>query len=202
MEATGPRIAPLPPGEWDDRQSRLLERLPGGRQAPLHIFATLARADDELFRRWLGFGGALLAGNLHGRLRELVVLRTAHRFGGRYEWAQHVRLGEAEGISRDEMAVLGDGDGRGLDAVAWSPLERAALAAVDETADAGAVSDATWAVLSTELGESELIELLLLIAHYLMLTSVLRSLQIEVEPWAEALAAGVPGGPAAAAGAG
>ncbi len=28
----------------------------------MHIFTTLGRADPELFRRWLGFGGALLAG--------------------------------------------------------------------------------------------------------------------------------------------
>jgi alkylhydroperoxidase family enzyme len=196
--ATGPRIAPLPPSDWDERQSRLLERLPGGREAPLHIFATLARADDELFRRWLGFGGALLGGSLPGRLRELVILRTAYRFGGRYEWAQHLVLGEAEGISRDEMAVLGgagSAEGPGLDAVAWTPLERAALRAVDETADAGAVSDSTWAELASAMRESELIELLLLIAHYLMLTSVLRSLRVELEPRAEALARSVPGGP-------
>ena len=48
-----------------------------------------------------------------------------------------------------------------------------------------------------ELDDGELIELLMLIAHYLMLTTVLRSLRVELEPRAEALALGVPGGPAA-----
>ena len=83
-----------------------------------------------------------------------------------------------------------------LDAVEWSPLERAALRAVDETADDGAVSDATWDGLADDLDESELIELLMLIAHYLMLTTVLRSLRIPLEPRAEALAqrAGRSGG--------
>ena len=113
----------------------------------MHIFTTLGRADPELFRRWLGFGGALLAGSLPGRLRELVILRTAARFGGRYEWAQHIELAEAQGVTPDELA---GGErrrcGRRLDAVEWSPLERAALRAVDETADDGTVSDATWAV--------------------------------------------------------
>jgi hypothetical protein len=47
------------------------------------------------------------------------------------------------------------------------------------------------------MGEGELIELLMLIGHYLMLTTVLRSLRIELEPRAEALARSVPGGPAA-----
>ena len=186
----------MPAGEWDERLIRLLERSPGGTVEPMHIFTTLGRADAELFRRWLGFGGALLSGRLPGRLRELVVLRTACRFGGRYEWAQHIELGAEQGVTPAELAALGDVAG-GLDAVAWSPLERAALGAVDETADDGAVSDATWEALAALLDAGELIELLMLIAHYLMLTTVLRSLRIELEPRAEALARAVPGGPAA-----
>ncbi len=74
-------------------------------------------------------------------------------------------------------------------------MERAALRAVDETADEGAVSDATWNALAGQLSESELLELLLLIGHYMMLTTVLRSLRLPLEPRAEALAEQVPGGP-------
>ncbi len=148
MTAPGPRIAPLPREQWDERLTRVLEASPGGADEPMHIFATLARANPpnpELFRRWMGFGASLLGGGLSGRLRELVILRTAYRFDGRYEWAQHLEMGEAQGVTRPEMAALGDGAEGGLDAVPWSPLERAALQAVDDTADEGAVSDATWA---------------------------------------------------------
>jgi alkylhydroperoxidase family enzyme len=163
----------------------------GRAQEPLHIFTTLARAPEELFRRWLGFGGALLAGTLPARLRELVILRTAYRFDGRYEWAQHIELAEQTGVSRQEVTALG-GD---LATAPWSPLERAALEAVDETASLGAVGDATWSALAGELDEGELIELLMLIGHYLMLTTVLRSLQLPLEPRAEAMAASVAAGP-------
>lgn len=193
MPETGPRLPPLPAGEWDERLTRVLELSPGGTEEPMHIFATLGRADPELFRRWLAFGGALLAGRLPARLRELVILRTAFRFDGRYEWAHHIEMGGEAGVTAAELAALG-GD---LHTAAWTPLEGAALRAVDETADAGAVSDATWAALADELAESELIELLMLIAHYMMLTTVLRSLQIQLEPRAEVFAGSVPGGPAA-----
>jgi|HubBroStandDraft_6_1064221.scaffolds.fasta_scaffold616892_2 4-carboxymuconolactone decarboxylase len=193
MVETGPRIPPLPAGEWDERLTRVLELSPGGIEEPMHIFATLGRADPELFRRWLAFGGALLSGRLPGRLRELVILRTAFRFGGRYEWAHHVEMGEAAGVTQAELTALGGDLGTG----AWTPLEDAALRAVDDTADAGAVSDATWAELANHLDESELIELLMLIAHYMMLTTVLRSLQVQLELRAEAFAERVPGGPAA-----
>ena len=120
-------------------------------------------------------------------------MRTAYRFDGRYEWAQHISLAERAGLSRQEITALG-GD---LGTADWSPFERAALDAVDETADEGVVSDATWSVLAAGLSEGELIELLMLIAHYLMLTNVLRSLRVQLEPRAETVASSVPAGPGA-----
>jgi 4-carboxymuconolactone decarboxylase len=192
MTAPGPRIEPLRPDQWDERLTRLLTASPGGTAEPMHIFTTLAHQPD-LFRRWLGFGGALLAGHLPGRLRELVILRTAYRFDGRYEWAHHIELGEAQGITRDEIAALG-GD---LSVIEWDPLERAVLTAVDETADGGGVSDETWAALAEHFDSGDLVELMMLIAHYMMLSTVLRSLGVRLEPQAEELANGVPGGPAA-----
>jgi alkylhydroperoxidase family enzyme len=192
MTVDEPRIAPLPSSEWDDRLTRLLAASPGGTADPMHIFTTLSQA-PELFRRWLGFGGALLSGQLSGRVRELVILRTAYRFDGRYEWAHHIDLGEAQGITRAEIEALG-GE---LDTVHWDGFERAALAAVDETADQGAVTDDTWAALAGRLGNDELLELLMLIAHYLMLSTVLRSLRVQLEPSALALAESISGGPVA-----
>jgi 4-carboxymuconolactone decarboxylase len=192
MTAEEPRIAPLPSIEWDDRLSRLLAASPGGTAEPMHIFTTLAQA-PELFRRWLGFGGALLSGRLSGRLRELVILRTAYRFNGRYEWAHHLELGAAQGITPAELKALG-GD---LSTVDWEPFERAALAAVDETADEGAVADDTWSILAARLDDGDLVELLMLLAHYLMLSTVLRSLRVPLELSAQVLADGVAGGPPA-----
>jgi len=190
----GPRIAPLPPDQWDDRLSRLLAASPGGTSEPMHIFTTLAK-NPELFRRWLGFGGALLAGTLPARLRELLILRTACRFDGAYEWAQHLDIGAKAGLSAAEMTAVG-GD---IDAVAWDPIERAALDAVDETAAAGSIADGTWATLAGAFSEAELLELLMVIGHYLMLTTVLRSLRVELEPRAIALAERIATGPGGAA---
>jgi alkylhydroperoxidase family enzyme len=170
----------------------MLEATGGGTAEPMNIFTTMARQPD-LFRRWLAFGGALLFGSLPRRLSELVILRTAYRFDGRYEWAQHVEMGAAAGVTHEEMAALGGS----LNDIAWDPVERAALDAVDETKDAGAVSDATWATLARAFSDGELLELLMLISHYLMLTYVLRSIRLEVEPRAIAIAEAVPGGPPA-----
>jgi alkylhydroperoxidase family enzyme len=187
-----PRIEPVPRSQWDERLTRLLASAPGGTEEPMHLFTTLAQ-QPELFRRWLGFGGALLSGQLPGRLRELVILRTAYRFDARYEWAHHIALAEAQGITGAETAALG-GD---LSVLEWDPLERAALAAVDETAEGGAATDATWSVLARSLSAADLVELFMLIGHYVMLSTVLRSLRVPLEPSAVALADGVAGGPPA-----
>jgi alkylhydroperoxidase family enzyme len=169
-----------------------LTAAPGGTEEPMHLFTTLAH-QPELFRRWLGFGGALLSGRLPGRLRELVILRTAFRFDAPYEWAHHIELAEEQGVSRDEVAAVG-GD---LALVDWDPFERAALGAVDETKEAGAVSDGTWAVLAQHLEAGDLIELVMLVGHYVMLSTVLRSLRLPLEPSAAAPADAVAGGPSA-----
>lgn len=190
MSPEPPRIAPVPRSEWDERLQRLMDAVPGGSFEPMHIFTTLAH-QPELFRRWLAFGGVLLSGQLPGRLRELVILRTAYRFDGQYEWAHHLELGAAQGITSSELVALG-GE---LSSVEWDPFERAALRAVDETADDGSVTDATWSILSAHLNAGDLIELLMLIAHYLMLSTVLRSLRVPLEPSAQALADDIAGGP-------
>jgi len=192
MTAGPPRIEPVPSDQWDERLTRLLTSAPGGTEEPMHLFTTLAH-QPELFRRWLGFGGALLAGRLPGRLRELVILRTAYRFDAPYEWAHHIELAEAQGIGGAEVAAVG-GD---LAVVDWDPFERAALAAVDETKDQGAVADVTWSVLAGRLDRADLVELVMLIGHYVLLSTVLRSLRLPLEPSAAALAEGVAGGPPA-----
>jgi alkylhydroperoxidase family enzyme len=192
MTAGPPRLEPVPSAQWDERLTRLLTSAPGGTEEPMHLFTTLSH-QPELFRRWLGFGGALLSGHLPGRLRELVILRTAYRFDARYEWAHHIELAGAQGISGAEIAALG-GD---LSVQDWEPFERAALAAVDETKDAGAVSDATWSALAQHLDAADLVELVMLVGHYILLSTVLRSLRLPVEPSAAALAEGVAGGPPA-----
>ena len=95
--AATPRIEPLPREDWDDVLTRVLEGSSGGTQEPMHIFTTLARAPGELFRRWLGFGGAPpgwdSAGSpaRAGRLAHGLPLRRALRVGpahlaGRARW--------------------------------------------------------------------------------------------------------------------
>ncbi len=179
-----PRIPPLRREELTADQRALL----GGVVAAdvdgaVNIFATLVR-HPGLFRRWLPFGGKLLAGKLPARDRELLVLRTAWRCRADYEWGQHVRIARAAGITDAEIArVAGTVDDRG-----WDGFDAVLLRAADELHDDARIGEPTWAALADRYDERQLIEVPMLVGHYHLVAFTLNSLGVLREN-------GVPGLP-------
>jgi 4-carboxymuconolactone decarboxylase len=169
-----PRIPPLRPDEATDEQRELLAAVG---TPPLNIFATLARYPG-LFRKWLPFGGKLLAGGkLSARDREIVILRAAFRCGARYEWGQHVAIAGAAGLTTDEILAVAAGPA----APGWSEDDATLLRAVDELHDDHGISDATWAKLAGRCTTEQLIEIPMLAGAYAMLAGVLNSLGVQPE---------------------
>jgi 4-carboxymuconolactone decarboxylase len=184
--ADDPRIPPLPPEEWDGEIKRILEAIPGGVENRLgdnNIFPTLAR-HPELFRAWLRFGGYLLtSGELPGRDRELLILRTAVNCRSSYEWGQHVRISLAGGIDRETIERVLEGPA----ADGWSPHEAALLRAADELHRDSRVSDETWNALGETYDTEKLIETTLVVGHYEMLAGALNSFGVELDEGLEPL---------------
>jgi 4-carboxymuconolactone decarboxylase len=176
-EASGvPRITPLRPEELTDDQRELL----GGGGPQLNIFLTLARYPG-LLRKWLPFGGKLLAGGkLSPHDRELVILRSAFRSGARYEWAQHVAIARTAGLTTEEIRRVATGDIGSGDA-AWSDADATLLRAVDELHDDHCIGGDTWNALASRYGTEQLIEIPMLAGHYAMLAGVLNSLGVQPE---------------------
>jgi 4-carboxymuconolactone decarboxylase len=181
-----PRIPPLGENEGDPEIRDMLNALPQGADGAVgeyNIFRTLARHPD-LFRSWLPFGGYLLVGGkLPARDRELMILRTAVRCRSSYEWGQHVRISERMGIEREAIDRVLEGAG----AEGWSELESALMRAVDELHDDSRISDSTWAALSREYDETQLIELTMLIGQYHMVAFGLNSLGVQLDDGLESL---------------
>ena len=154
----------------------------GGRQASaMNVFSTLVR-HPGLFRRWLAFGGQLLAGELAARERELLILRTGWLCRAEYEWGQHVVIGKAAGLSEDDVARIKEGPG----APGWDPFDAALLRAADELHDDSCISEATWSVLADRYDEHQLIEVLMVVGQYHLVSFALNSLGVQRE-------LGVPG---------
>lgn len=162
------RITPQPPEEWhDDARAALAQVVPTGAPRPVRLPAVIAR-HPTLLPPYLEWAKAVaLRGVLAPRDAALVVLRTGHRWSSGFEWGVHVGTATARGLVDDaDLAALriGPADAR------WSAHERALLAAVDELVDEGTVHDDTWAVLAAALDDAALVELVLTVGHYTMLS--------------------------------
>ena len=176
-----PRIPPLAPDELTDEQRELVGRVD---LAPsLHIFTTLAR-HPALMRRWLPFGGKLLrGGTLTARDRELVILRVAWLCRAAYEWAQHVNIAKAAGLTDEEILRVPGGP----DVAGWPDDDQTLVRAVDELHTDQCISDGTWAALTNRYTEKQLIELPMLAGHYALLAGCLNSWGVQPESGGPAL---------------
>jgi 4-carboxymuconolactone decarboxylase len=173
-----PRIPPLPPAQRDERTEEFLRSLRAEPDGPdLNIFATLAR-HPRLLKRWSAFGGTLLyGGELPGRERELLILRTAWNCRADYEWGQHVRIAGDAGLTDEEIGRVAAGP----EAPGWSEQDAVLLRAADELHDVARIGDETWRSLAATWSELQLIEVCMAVGQYHLVAFTLNSLGVERE---------------------
>ena len=172
------RVPPLPAEEWDDNVRRALSViLPEDRLNPEDAgtaLSTLAR-HPSLTKAFLRFSTHLLFRNsLDTRTRELAILRTAHRKQCSYEWAHHVLIAKAEGLTDDEISGVQLG-------TLGSDSDQIVLDAVDELDGQARISDATWAALCERYDERQRMDLVFTIGGYGLLAAAYNTFGIEPE---------------------
>jgi alkylhydroperoxidase family enzyme len=172
------RLPPLPADRWDDRTRDAFKALlPRARRNPDGAgpaMGPLARHPD-LTEAYLGFSVYLLfRSTLPPRIRELTILRIAHRRGCAYEWVHHSRFGQEAGLTLDEIDAVTRGE-------ADDDFERLVLAAVDELDDKSELSDETWAALSEQLDEKQRMDLVFTVGGYVLLAMALNTFGVQPE---------------------
>ncbi|MFF0490130.1 carboxymuconolactone decarboxylase family protein [Nocardia sp. NPDC004068] len=170
------RLPPLPADEWDDRSRAALRALlPRDRRNPEGAgpaMATLVRHPD-LTEAFLGFGVyVLFRSSLPPRVRELVVLRVAHRTRCAYEWDSHVEMAAESGISAGDIETVRRG-------AAADPFDHAVLTAVDELAEHSTLTDATWSALAAHLDERQLMDLVFTVGGYSVLAMAFNTFGVQ-----------------------
>ena len=162
----------------DARKAALQAGLPEG-FAELNVFRALlnrpaiAKAVCDLLLA--NFGS-----ELDQRLRELVIMRLGWTTGSVYEWTQHWSIAQDRfGCSEQDL----------LEVRGWrtsdhfGPAERAILAATDETVETGTLSEPTFAACAEQLGGTgECLDLVSAIGTWRLISQLLRSLEIPLEP--------------------
>ncbi|MFD8543331.1 carboxymuconolactone decarboxylase family protein [Streptomyces sp. NPDC059649] len=175
----GPRLAPLAEDDWDSRTRQLLSLISRDADGRVpNVFTTLVRHPD-LYERFMPFGSYLLrSGRLPGRVRELLILRTACLTRASYEWGRHVPLAKAVGVTEAEIARIPQGP----DADGWAEPDTHLLRAADELHREARLSDATWQALSAHYDEADLVEITMLVGQYHMVAFLLNSAGTELDP--------------------
>ncbi len=173
------RLSPLPADEWDDAARHAVSvMLPEERRNPDDagtLLSTLVR-HPKLTRAYLKFSTYLLYGStLPPRIRELVILRVAHRRDCAYEWTHHVDMGTGSRADRRRHRGRADAASRP------DAFDSAVLRAVDELDEKSNISDQTWAALGERLDEQQRMDLVFTIGNYIALAMALNTFGVEVE---------------------
>jgi alkylhydroperoxidase family enzyme len=175
---TGTRLQapPLVERGWLFRIVSLAARRFGRQDVPDVI--TVLHMNPRLFWAWIFFASRLMpGGRLPARVRELIILRTAWNCRCRYEWGQHVDIALKSRVTDDEIVRVTKEPAAFAD-----PPEQAVLQACDEICRSHSIGDATWAKLSAQYNKKLLIEVMMLVGHYIMIAGFLNSAGLVLEP--------------------
>ncbi|MAC58614.1 MAG: carboxymuconolactone decarboxylase [Novosphingobium sp.] len=164
--------------QLDDRHFEAMEQLrvlygyPEGMPlAP--FFATLAHS-PEFFAGYIDLGvTASIRSALPARVRELAILRTGWLHGAPYVWGEHVHSSRDRVLSSEEIERITQGS----QAEGWDELDRAVLRAAEDLHADSMICDETWDLLASHLDARQLLELPIVIGHYVTTAYVQNSLR-------------------------
>jgi alkylhydroperoxidase family enzyme len=174
-EASEPKSAlPLPAdGELPAEILETLKKLP-----PLNVFRMAANAPAS-FQPFIDLALSILALSEFDKLkREIAVLRVAHLTGSDYEWTQHVRLATRLGMDAETIETL-----RRDGPVTTLGEEGNLLCRVaDEITRDIRLSDDALEQILARYGTRQAMELIVCCAYFNMLSRILESTRVELEP--------------------
>lgn len=163
-------------GEESDADGDERPRLPG-------MLKTVAHHPD-LLDPFLDFATVISHnGALSRRESELLALRASWNCQSQFEWGHHVEYALNAGLSKEEIARIPFGPS----ADGWSATDRMLLEAADELHASQHVSDEVWSRIAAEYSDKQLVEILFVVGQYTMLSMVVNSSGVELEPGYEPL---------------
>lgn len=179
-----PRIAPLAPPYEPEIAAALAKWMPpGSALEPLTLFRTLYQ-NPEISSRMRPLGAGILGSHssLDPREREILIDRTCARCGCEYEWGVHVAaFGEACGLSRLQLEDTANGS---VNAALWSERERILIKLVDELHETATLSDEVWEQLAAGWSIAQMLEVIIIVGWYHLISFVATAAHVEQEPWA------------------
>lgn len=152
----------------------LVERIVAERGSVLHLYQMLLHS-PSVTEGWLTFMTAVRhKAALAGALRELAIMRIAVLNDAPYEAEQHAPIALKEGLKPAQLDALADWE----QSDRFDETERAVLALTDHMTRHVHVPENVFDAVRRRLAERDLVELVVTIASYNMVSRVLEALEI------------------------
>jgi len=178
-----PRLDPPTAASISPEVAELLALAVSADGATIGTIAVLGHR-PPLLGPFLGWAAALARqGALSPRHHELLALRASRRCGSPFEWGEHAGYAHQAGLSLDEI----DRIARTGELSGWAPAEAALLRAADELCADCAISEDTWAELTSHFDAPALVEIPFVVGQYTMLSMVANALGVPSSPCAPLL---------------
>lgn len=169
-----PIAAPLTDQEWPEAVAHLRSGFAG----KLNVYRVMAH-HPALLRSWETLRNhVVLNSALTPIQREIIILRVGHRWGSRYEWAQHVVRGRQAGLSDVQI------ENARLDATQWRAerVDVLLMQAVDTLLDQGELAPTELNELEQQLGREAVFDVMATVGMYTTLAFIVKSFRTPVEP--------------------
>jgi alkylhydroperoxidase family enzyme len=159
---------PLSDADWPEDIADLRSDFAGA----LNVYRVMAH-HPGLLRAWSALRQHVVVDSALGTERsEVVILRTAHRFGSAYEWAHHVSRARKLGFPDHRiLAIRGQPDGE----------DGLIVGAVDALLDDRALSPVLEAKLATAIGRTAVFDLIATVGFYSVLGYLLKTYDTPID---------------------
>ena len=116
--------------------------------------------------------------DLPNALKEVVILTTSREIKSQYEFTAHARLAREAGVSDDTIRAIAQGTApQGL------PADEAMLVRYTvELLRDRKISDTTFNAVKTKYGDRGVVDVTVLIGHYLLVGAILAAFDVELAP--------------------
>ncbi len=192
------RLARLSPGQLNAEQSQVYEEITGGPRRSDGSRFQLAAADGSLegpFNTMLlapklglhlqRLGSAVrYETSLPATARELAILACARSERSEFEWYAHRSIALAAGVSQ---AVVDQVFSGAEDLELEEPVDATVVTVARLLLDTGDLSDEAYEAALDVLTEQQLVELVVLVGYYRLLSSALRVFRVPLPPGSEAV---------------
>jgi alkylhydroperoxidase family enzyme len=170
MNSTSSRVPPLEQDQFTEEQAAIAKGW-----EHLNFTRTMVQ-HPALYRAFMPFAEQLMRGtSLAPRERQILILRTLTLCGEVYEASHHTGISHSVGLTDAEIEAVKAGGARLV------PFEQALVRAADELVGGYNVSDATWRTLAERYSTSQLMEVVILVGNYTLLSMATKSFGMQPE---------------------